>query len=681
MKKRLIGFKSQYLIFLGLIFIVVVMVNMGNSSAANTTNLTDHNNNGIIKASSSYNSDPINNRTKESFKSINDAVNSKNTINGDTIIVGTGNYIENVNIDKKIVLMAFKNANITTKNPDLPIFTISIYGSGTIIKGFNFISNNPRISNAILLNSTKNCNVLQNNFTNIVGVSINIINSWNNTISCNTFKVTASNPTNLIHAIDSENNTISSNYMKIMGPINGVELQNSNSNHVMANTISGSGTSGCGIQVTESDNNQIKNNVINTLFSGVNLVSSLNTSVLNNNISKMSEDGIHLINCFGAENIGDLIGYNNITSCLNGIELDLSFHNSIFNNTISNSYNNNIYSLNSECNNIYQNNLSNAPIGILFKNSDNSNVTSNVITSNSPNSYGIVLENSSSKNSSTQKVSCTPSSSGSVIVGSIPVTSLPDINVHFNRIICPVGIKNRNYLVTVNADQNWWGSNHPVFTNLVSGSVEYPTWIYMTITSKTKHTVQGSKLSVTTNFNNLYDGKTLKNFNSMIGHIPNGTLNFFVTNIGKFEGNYAKADTTNGQAVTTYTATQLGKAVLTSKTDNQTLNSTITIDPVLKIIKLNTSFIKHGKLYYSVMKLYLNKQIKNYNNTYIEFIQVSKPNKLIGIKTSVNHNQLYITSKTAIKKGVKYKLILHSRSMGDDTGNGLSNAYVKTFKV
>jgi len=152
MKRRLMGFKSQYLILLGIIFMVVVMFNIGNSSAANTTNLTGHHN-GMVKVSSSNYFDPTNNRTKERFKSIDDAVNSENTIKGDTIIVGAGNYVENVNINKKISLVAFTNTNITAKNPDLPIFTISKNGSGTVIKGFNFVSDDPLVSNAISLTS------------------------------------------------------------------------------------------------------------------------------------------------------------------------------------------------------------------------------------------------------------------------------------------------------------------------------------------------------------------------------------------------------------------------------------------------------------------------------------------------------------------------------------------------
>lgn len=748
MKRRLIGFKSQYLILLGLIFMVVVMVNVGDSSATNTTNLTDHN--GMVKKASSsiYSTDPTNNRTKERFKSIEEAVISKNTINGDTIIVGEGNYTENVKIDKRLILMAFSNVNITAKDPDLPIFNLSKSGSGTVIKGFNFLSNDTLVSNAVLLNSSSGCTLLQNKFTGIAGVSVNLKNSVNCTIASNSFKdgmdgvdltnsknivikgnsfnsltlsilmsnsssvkiynnnitnilgsdyllinkctnssvtnnsfsATVQNPTTsyIIHTIDSDKNLISSNYLKTTGTVSGVEIQNSNSNQVISNKITGSGTIGNGIQAVESDNNLIKNNVVTTLFSGISLVSSLNNSIMNNTISKMGEDGIHLFNCFGTDDLRNLVGYNKISNCLHGVQLELSFHNSLFNNTISNSDSNNIYCLNSECNTFYQNNLSNAPTGMLFKNSDDCAVVSNVITSNSPDSCGIVLENSDSTALSATRAS---GASKPIIVGSIPVTTLPDIDVNFNRIVCPVGIKNGNHMVTVNAGQNWWGSNHPVFNKLVSGSVKYPTWIYMTIQAKAQRTIQGSKLAVTTSFNNLYDGKTLKSFNPKIGHLPNGTLNFFVTNLGKFEGNYLKTDTLNGQAVTTYSATKLGKALLTSTTDNQTLNSTITVEPVLKVIKLNTTSLQSDTSSNRLIAIYLNKQLKNCNGSWIELKQASKPKKLIGFKTRFDKNHIYISPKTVLKRGVTYKLIVHSNSVGDATGNGLSNAYIKTFKL
>lgn len=746
MKRRLMGFKSQYLILLGIIFMVVVMFNVGNSSAANTTNLSDHHN-GIIKASSSNYFNPTNNRTKERFKSIDDAVNSKNTIKGDTIIVGTGNYIENVKINKKISLVAFANTNITAKNPDLPIFTISKNGSGTVIQGFNFVSTNTLVSNAILLDSTKGCVISKNNFIDVSGISIKIQNSENSTVSFNSFKegmdgiditssknitvngnsfsqlvesihmlrssyiqiynnnitnirgsdyllmdsclnsnithnnfkATVNNPTvmALIHTLNSRNNVISYNYVKTIGTLSGLELQESNSNKVLGNKITGSGISGCGIHVVESDNNLIKNNVIGTMFSGVSLVSSLNNSVMNNTILKMGEDGIHLLDCFGTEDLRNFVGYNNISKCLHGIQMELSFHNSIFNNTISNCDSNNIYSLNSECNTFYQNTLLNTPTGILFKNSDDCKVVSNVITSNIPNSCGIVLENSDSTSSNAVK---TLSTSKPIIVGSIQVTTLPDIDVSFNRLICPVGIKNDNYMVTVNAGQNWWGSNHPIFNKLVSGKVKYPNWIYMTIAAKTQRTIQGSKLTVKTSFNNIYDGKTLKSFNSKLGYIPNGTISFFVTNIGKFEGNYVKTESSNGEAVAIYSATKLGKATLTSTTDNQTLNSTITIEPVLKVLKFNTQ-LKRSSLNYGLMTLYLNKSIKNFNSTWIELKQASKPKILISFKTIRDSTHIYINSKTPLKKGVTYKLIVHSNSLKDNTGNGLSTPYIKTFKL
>lgn len=746
MKRRLMGFKSQYLILLGIIFMVVMMFNIGNSSAANTTNLTGHHN-GMVKVSSPNYFDPTNNRTKERFKSIDDAVNSENTIKGDTIIVGAGNYVENVNINKKISLVALTNTNITAKNPDLPIFTISKNGSGTVIKGFNFVSDDPLVSNAILLNSANGCILSENNFVDVPGISIKIQNSQNNTVSYSSFKdgmdgiditnskniiikgnsfsqllqsifisrssyiqisnnnitngrgsdyvvldncskssiehnnlkAAINNPTavNLIHTLNSENNVISYNYMKTLSTMSGMELHNSNFNQMLGNIITGPGTMGCGIQLVESDNNLIKNNVVSTLFTGVRLISSLNNSVMNNTISKMGEDGISLFNCFGTEDLKNLVGYNNISSCLNGIQLELSFNNSLFNNTISKSDNNNIYSLNSECNTFYQNTLINAPTGILFKNSDDCKVVSNFITSNIPDSCGVLLENSNSVASSTVK---TVSASKHIIVGSIQVTALPDIDVNFNRIICPVGIKNGNSMVTVNAGQNWWGSNHPTFTQLDSGRVKYPNWIYMTITTKTQRTIQGSKLTVKTSFNNLYDGKTIKSFDKKLGYIPNGTINFFVTNLGKFEGNYVKTESANGEVVAIYSATKLGKATLTSTTDNQTLKSTLIIEPVLKVLKLNTT-PQRSSQNYNLMELYLNKAINNYNSTWIELKQVSKPNQLISFKTSRDSTHIYLAPKTALKKGVTYKLIVHSNSIKDDTGNGLSTAYIKTFKL
>ncbi len=61
-------------------------------------------------------------------------------------------------------------------------------------------------------------------------------------------------------------------------------------------------------------------------------------------------------------------------------------------------------------------------------------------------------------------------------------------------------------------------------------------------------------------------------------------------------------------------------------------------------------------------------------------VELKNGKSLIPIKKSIKGNLLTITSKTPLKTGVKYKLILHANSVIDQTGNGNSE-YLSTFTV
>ncbi len=131
----------------------------------------------------------------------------------------------------------------------------------------------------------------------------------------------------------------------------------------------------------------------------------------------------------------------------------------------------------------------------------------------------------------------------------------------------------------LNIEDNWWGSNHPDFINLISGIANPTHWLYMTLTAKPT-TINNAQTSlITASFNNLFDGATVTPLDPTLGHIPNGSPVNFQTNLGTIDCKSADKITANGIATATLTADELpGIANLNATTDNQTLFVNVTIN-------------------------------------------------------------------------------------------------------
>ncbi|NYB26034.1 MAG: Ig-like domain-containing protein [Methanobacteriaceae archaeon] len=165
------------------------------------------------------------------YYSIQSAIDSYQTTAGDIVYVNSGVYTENVLINKKITLAPSSDDDvvITPFDNSKPAFKIISTGSGSVISGFT-------INGSVLLNSTGNCTVLGNIFTDSGGV--HLINSGNNIISSNSFT-----GNNGVVLEDSSGNSISANSISVVGS-NGVLIRNSMDNIIRGNDISSDGESG-----------------------------------------------------------------------------------------------------------------------------------------------------------------------------------------------------------------------------------------------------------------------------------------------------------------------------------------------------------------------------------------------------------------------------------------------------
>ena len=164
-----------------------------------------------------------------------------------------------------------------------------------------------------------------------------------------------------------------------------------------------------------------------------------------------------------------------------------------------------------------------------------------------------------------------------------------DLIAHFNSFIgntATLGNVIYNSGASVNATDNWWGSNNPVWANLIYGMSDPTSWLYMTMNATPTMINNNQTSLVTVSFNNRYNGAMVTSFDPSTGHIPDGTLVTYSSALGSF--NPVTAITINGITTSVFTATTAGTENITATTDNQTVSTLMTINPVAYLY-LNTT--------------------------------------------------------------------------------------------
>ncbi|MGC9517427.1 MAG: pseudomurein-binding repeat-containing protein [Methanomicrobiales archaeon] len=172
-------------------------------------------------------------RTQEIFNTIQDAIDDADTISGDTIWLGKATYLENVIINKKIIIRPIYGLDVTVQalNPNLPIFTINSDGNGTVIQ--DLIINGSNDNSGIYINNSAENQILGNKITSNIN-GLYLYNSTNNIISGNEL---SNNTSNAILVSKGSENEISSNKISSNGYA-GINIQNSNKNRIYSNLIS-----------------------------------------------------------------------------------------------------------------------------------------------------------------------------------------------------------------------------------------------------------------------------------------------------------------------------------------------------------------------------------------------------------------------------------------------------------
>ncbi|MGB3458461.1 MAG: NosD domain-containing protein [Halobacteriota archaeon] len=241
------------------------------------------------------------------FTGIQDAIN--NAKDGDTILVYSGIYYENVVVTKSVTLMgngqpvidADGEGNAITLTEDgitLVGFTATNSGSFWNDAGIAVISNNNTITGSNASNNSYNgiglydfCNnntITGNNVSNNNRSGISLYFSSNNFITGNNV---SNNEAGISLSCFSNNNTITGN--NVSNNRAGIHLGESSNNTITGNNVSNSNRGGIGLHAS-SNNNTIKGNNASNNRYGIYLYYSSNNTITGNNVSNNNIGGIGL---------------------------------------------------------------------------------------------------------------------------------------------------------------------------------------------------------------------------------------------------------------------------------------------------------------------------------------------------------------------------------------------------
>lgn len=307
--------------------------------------------------------DPVNTRTGMSYNSIQDAIDSSFTVDGDTITCESGTYNEDVLVWKSLTIEGSGTSDTFVNS-----FYINSTGSGTCITGFTISGGT---GDAVTLMDASECHIY-NNIISCGYTGINMINSSYNEISANII-----------------NDSFTANQF-------GIHLENSDVNNICGNYIDSSLNTG--IKLFSSDNNQINNNIINTCYIGVCLEETAYNLIQNNDVNYNSYYGIYILKSNYSRVTGNEVHNNsrygikvansdhitintcNISNNLDGVHLDDNSEIIISENVIYENSSDGISVGSSDNVKILENNIYNNVFGVyIWRTSDNVQVNFNSI--------------------------------------------------------------------------------------------------------------------------------------------------------------------------------------------------------------------------------------------------------------------------------------------------------------
>jgi parallel beta-helix repeat protein len=311
------------------------------------------------------------------YSSIQAAVDASS--NGDTILVQSGTYNENVNVNKQLTL---RGIGMPVVDANRSGSAITLAADGIRLEGFTATGSGSYYGEAgINVNSSSNTLSGNNASNNCDGIYLE--SSSNNTLISN--NANSNNYTGIDLYFSSNNNMLISN--NASNNAHGIYLWSSSNNNTLISNNASNNAHGIYLWSSSNNNTLISNNASNN-GDGIYLESSSNNTLISNNANSNNDDGINL---WSSSNNNTLSG-NNASNNFIGIDLSGSNNTLISNNANSNNYG--IHLESSSNNTLSGNNAnSNKYTGIYLYFSSNNTLISN--NANSNKYTGILLYTSS----------------------------------------------------------------------------------------------------------------------------------------------------------------------------------------------------------------------------------------------------------------------------------------------
>ena len=207
------------------------------------------------------------------YTSIREAIYNAN--DGDTILVYTGTYTENVNVTKQLSIKS-ESGNpddtiVQAADPNDHVFYVT--ADNVTISGFRVTGANSIGKHGIHLEGVTGCSVINNIVSNNKN-GIYLLDSRTNTLRDNTVK---SNDNYGIFLVKSGNNTLHNNLVNSNNRY-GIALDTSNDNNLSDNTVHSNNKHGISLG-TSSHNKMRNNNIFNNTYNfGSGSINDIDTS-------------------------------------------------------------------------------------------------------------------------------------------------------------------------------------------------------------------------------------------------------------------------------------------------------------------------------------------------------------------------------------------------------------------
>ncbi len=252
------------------------------------------------------------------YSSIQEAINSAQ--NGDTILVGSGIYQENIKVNKELKILSGSSLSGSQSRtyvigaiPKDNVF--DIYSSNVTIDGF-YISGGSlgtdRLESGIYLEEVKNCSLSNNTLIqNNQGISLN--GSQGNYIVSNLVSLGSYG----IYLVDSDENLLSNNL--VISNDLGISLNSSANTTIVNNTVS---FNTIGVSLETSQMNMLAHNLVSKNKYGTLCQASESNNLINNSLH------LNNIGVYFNESSNNTVYHNDLVNLINAMDEESNFWNS-----------------------------------------------------------------------------------------------------------------------------------------------------------------------------------------------------------------------------------------------------------------------------------------------------------------------------------------------------------------